>query len=106
MSSLLRNVLPELAEELADALRSENETDLLTQVDSLRIVERCRCADHFCATMYTAPPPDGAYGPGHECVPLDTNAGELILDLVDRKIVCIEVLNRDDVRKTLLELLP
>lgn len=83
-----------------------NEQDLVEQIPRLRLVDRCRCGDDFCATLYTAPKPKKAYGPNHETLPLDASSGQLILDLVDRKIVCIEILFRDDFRNRVLQLFP
>jgi hypothetical protein len=85
MSSLLQDTLPDLADELTALLRSQNERDLAEQVPLLRLVDRCRCGDDFCATLYTAPKPKGTYGPNHESISLNPSSGHLILDLVDRK---------------------
>lgn len=106
MSSLLQDALPDLADELTALLRSQNERDLAEQVPLLRLVDRCRCGDDFCATLYTAPKPKGVYGPNHESLSLNPSSGELILDLDDRKIVCIEILFREDLRKRILQLFP
>ena len=106
MSPLLQESLPDLADELTSLLRKKNERDLLEQVPLLRLVDRCRCGDDFCATLYTAPKPKGAYGPNHESLSLDPSSGQLILDLVDRKIVCIEILFREDLRNRVLQLFP
>jgi hypothetical protein len=103
---LLQRVIPELAAELRTLLEKENEPQLARQVGSLRIVDRCRCGEVSCATFYTVPKPKGAWGAGHENIPLDAERGYLILDLVDRKIVCVEVLDRDEFRHRLLSLLP
>jgi hypothetical protein len=70
------------------------------------LVNRCRCGDDFCATFYTAPRPDGAYGAGHQNVVVETTEGMVILDLVKDEIKCVEVLHRPDVRKVLLAVLP
>ena len=106
MSSLLQDALPDLADELTALLSSQGEKDLAEQVPELRLVDRCRCGDDFCATLYTAPKPKGAYGPNHESIPLCPSSGHLILDLVDRKIVCIEILFREDLRIRVLQLFP
>jgi hypothetical protein len=100
---LFKDAFPALAGELAELLQSEGQTDLVGQVALLRICDRCRCGDDFCGTFYTVPKPKGAFGRGHETVPLSAS---LILDLVDRRIVCVEVLDRGEVRRRLLELFP
>lgn len=50
--------------------------------------------------------PRDAWGPEHENVALDPVEGFLILDVVNREIVSIEVLYRDDLRKEVLALFP
>ena len=106
MSPLLQESLPDLAEELTSLLRKKNERGLVEQVPFLRLVDRCRCGDDFCATLYTAPQPNGAYGPNHESLSLNPASGQLILDLVDRTIVCIEILFREGLRSRVLQLFP
>ena len=103
---LLEDVLGEFAQELTSLLDEQGETDLAAQVPHLRLFERCRCGDDFCATVYTAPRPKGAWGPEHENVALDPVNGFLILDVVNRAIVSIEVLYRDDIRAEVLQLFP
>ena len=104
MSSLLQDALPDLTDELARLLRKNNEKYLVKQIPRLRLVDRCRCGDDFCATLYTAPKPKGAYGPNHESISLNPSSGQLILDLLERKIVCIEILFREDFRSRVLQL--
>jgi hypothetical protein len=103
---LLTDTLPEFAAELRQLLIEQGEPELATQVPGLVILDRCRCGDDFCATFYPQPKPEGAYGPGHRNVALTPEDGMVILDVVVEKIACVEVLNRDDVRQKLLELLP
>ena len=98
--------MPTLAAELTGLLRDEGEQELARDVSTLTIVERCRCGDDFCATMYTVAPPRDGWGRRHRNVVLHPETGHLILDILDQEIVGIEVLFRDEVRKRLLELLP
>ncbi|HXN18451.1 MAG TPA: hypothetical protein VN875_08990 [Candidatus Binatus sp.] len=98
---LLADVLPAFAAELRQLLTEEGESELAAQVPGLMIFDRCRCGDDFCATFYTQPKPDGAYGPGHRNVPLTPDEGMVILDVVGAEIACVEVLNRNDVRQEL-----
>lgn len=102
----LHEQFPELSRELHQLLVDTGEPELASQVPSLQIIDRCRCGDDFCATFYTQPKPDGAYGPGHRNVVLDPAQGMLILDVVSDVIAQVEVLYRDDVRRKLLNLLP
>lgn len=103
---LLAEALSQVAKELSAGLQQMGETSLLEQVPTLRVVDRCRCGDDFCATLYTAPPPKAAWGPGHENIVVDVAEGDFILDVVDRKIVCIEILYRNDIHQAVLSLLP
>lgn len=103
---LLEDVLPELAGELRTLLEKSGEFQLAAQVPSLCIIDRCRCGDDFCATFYTAPKPKGAWEARHETIALDIENGYLNVDVNDGRIVCVEVLYRDDIRDKLLRQLP
>jgi hypothetical protein len=85
---------------------SGGEKGLAATVPNLDLVERCRCGDDFCSTIYTRPKPKGRYGQSHRSFDLDAETGMIILDVVDSEIVCVEILFRDDVRRKLLEILP
>ncbi|WP_285557386.1 hypothetical protein [Actinoplanes regularis] len=92
---LLSDKWPHLAAELMTALREEEESDLARQVGTLHVLEQCDCDDDFCQSFYTAPKPNGAYGPGHRNVGLSpSRPGYLILDVVNGTIMYIEVLYR------------
>jgi hypothetical protein len=86
---------PVLAGQLREALLAGGEPDLASTMAALEVVDPCGCGDVFCQIFYTAPKPDGAYGPGHRNVALVAPwAGMLILDVVGDKIVFVEVLDR------------
>ena len=106
MSIYLKNALPDFAAELRHLLETAGENALAQQVDGLQIVERCTCHDDFCASFYTQPKPQGPYGPNHESLDLDAEKGMIILDTVNGVIAHVEVLNRAEIRTTLLSLLP
>jgi hypothetical protein len=90
MTLLLKDVLPRLADELVQLLVGAGEHRLAEQVPELRIVDRCRCGDDFCATFYTQSKPHGSHGAGHENVVLEPEHGMLILDVVAGSISCVE----------------
>ncbi|MDQ3635591.1 MAG: hypothetical protein M3405_13935 [Acidobacteriota bacterium] len=100
----LKKEFPELTSELKGLLVEY--PDLLEQVEDLQIVERCRCGDDFCSTIYTSPPPKGAWENEHENIMLDPKEGMVILDVLKGKIVSIEILNRDEIHQKLLEMMP
>jgi hypothetical protein len=103
---LIAEVFPEFAAELEGLLQAEGETVLAKQVLALRIIERCQCGDDFCATMYTIPKPKGAWGRNHRNVLPEAKSGMIILDVVDEQIAEIEILNRDEIRKKLNDIIP
>lgn len=103
---LLSTALSAFADELHRLLVQEGELQLAAQVPTLRMVDRCRCGDDFCAMFYVLPKPKGAYGNGHRNVPLDPEQGMLVLDVVDEKIAAVEVLYRNDIRGILEQILP
>jgi hypothetical protein len=102
----LINALPAFATELRQLLEEQGEPELAAQVPDLAILDRCRCGDDFRGTFHTQPKPNGAYGPGHRNVRLMHEEGMLILDIVAGEIACVEVLDRDDVRRKLDEVQP
>jgi len=87
-------------------LVEDGENELAAQVSQLRIVERCRCGDDFCATFYPQPRPEGRWAPTHRTLPLDFKDGTVIVDVVSDKIACVEVLDRPEIRAKLLALFP
>ena len=97
---LVSAVLPALADELRFLLDQQGEHDLAAQVSGLRIVGRCGCGDDFCAMFYVIPKPKGAYGHGHRTLDLDSEAGMLILDVVDEQIAAVEVLTETRSRRS------
>ncbi|MEQ6900980.1 hypothetical protein [Nocardioides sp. YIM 152588] len=89
---------PVLAGELRDALTAAREPALASQVDDLVVVQSCGCGDDFCQSFYTAPRPRGPWGPGHRNLELAAPwRGLLILDVLDDRIVYVEVLDRHPV---------
>jgi hypothetical protein len=56
--------------------------------------------------LHSSSRPLGAWGAGHQNVELEPAEGYFILDLVDRRIVCIEVLYRQEIRDEVLRVLP
>jgi len=103
---LLRTALPSLCKELETLLERENELGLASQVAGLVVVDRCRCEDDFCASFYTQPKPDGAYGPSHRCLEVEPERGMITLDVLGETIAHVEVLYRDEIRAALLAALP
>ncbi|MFD4655826.1 hypothetical protein ACFWP2_09345 [Kitasatospora sp. NPDC058444] len=98
---LVREAFPELAAELVELLEQEDERELAATVRSLPLVAECGCGDDFCQSFRTAPhPPGQPFGPGHRCVTLSPADGMLVLDVVDGRIMYVEVLDREPLRDT------
>ncbi|WP_234363443.1 hypothetical protein [Streptomyces sp. TN58] len=99
---LLRDVLPGLSAELVRLLQEEGEGDLAICAHDLRVLADCGCGDDFCQSFHTASHPPGTpYGPGHRNVALLPARGDLILDVVDGRIMFVEVLGRPELRPAL-----
>ncbi|MFI6013888.1 hypothetical protein ACIBAG_34645 [Streptomyces sp. NPDC051243] len=97
---LVRDVFPELVDELATLLEEEGEHWLAICVRDVRLVADCGCGDDFCQSIRTTDHPQGQpFGPGHRCVPLLPSSGDLILDVVDGRIMYIEILGRPPMRR-------
>ncbi len=104
--STVRSVFPEFSLELEELLRTSERPDLASRVGDLPVVDRCRCGQSDCAHFYTAPRPEGAFGPGHCNVRLTATRGLVVLDIVGDGIVAVEVLGRSDVKRRLDVWLP
>lgn len=98
---LLAAILPEVSHDLAALVRQKGATELAAQVPHLGVVDRCRCGDEFCASLCTPGKPEGQYAAGHDCVDLDAAEGMMLMDTVAEKIVHVEILNRQDIRRKL-----
>ncbi|MFB7616252.1 hypothetical protein [Kitasatospora sp. NPDC056181] len=96
---LVREVFPAFARELTALLEAEGERDLALVARDLRLVAECGCGDGFCQSFATAPHPKGQpFGAGHRCVPLPAEEGLLALDVMDGRIMYVEVVDRAPLR--------
>ena len=101
LQPMLCEAMPDFATELTSILNAGDHSAISVQVPTLRIVDRCDCGSNECATFYTSPRPIGSRGVGHRNVMLPADNYDLILDLVDEKIVCVEILDRPDLKSQL-----
>jgi hypothetical protein len=111
-SKSVSDALAAMAAELTALLLASDES-VAAQIAQLKLVDRCRCGDSFCATFYTAPRPNlgadlsmqengmSCYGPNHRNVLLVPPRGLIILDIVEQRIMWVEVLYREDIRTAL-----
>ena len=105
----LVDLSPAFAAEMVTALKlSEADSDLAAQVPTLEVWERCSCADEFCASFSTGPGPRGTWSDDgeHQNVELAVDTGMAILDVVDRVIRYVEVLDRPDLKHLLEPVAP
>lgn len=101
----LRDLAPEFAEELAALLIAEDEPGLAEQMLAAEIVGRCSCEEEFCASFYTAPVPVGGYDDGIQLGPL-TGGGGANVDVLDGRLMQVEVINNPEFRRLLRLALP
>src|SRR4051794_32789799 len=107
MSDLaLADVLPDFAAELVRLLNTAGRRDLAGQVLDLTLVDRCRCSEPFCATMYAIPRPTGSWGEGFENLEIESPIGQIIVDIVRGRIPPVEALDSPALREALIRALP
>jgi hypothetical protein len=98
--------LPEFTRELRDLLAVGEEASswkLAESVDTLRLIDRSRCGDSFCARFYTMPKLNGPFPLGSTTIMLDSADGMINVDISpDKVIMQVEVLYRDDILDELL----
>ena len=101
----LMDVLPDVGDEIIRSLEARGEAALAATVPALPVLDRCRCGDDFCAMVYTAPRPEGAHGPGLRNLQIEASEGVIILDVVERRIMGVEVLFRPGAREAVQSVL-
>jgi hypothetical protein len=106
MTRTIGELFPAFEKELAASITAQGRKDLAEDIGSLAVLDRCRCGETWCAHFYTAPRPEGAYGPGLVSMHLEALEGTIVLDVVDDRIMGIEVLDRADLKAVLDEYLP
>lgn len=95
----LRDLDPALAEELEAALHTVGEAALASAAATITVVDRCRCSDPDCASIYTAPQHTRwHWRRGGRTVELSDN---LSVDTVGEQIIAIEAFYRPTLKQTL-----
>jgi hypothetical protein len=100
----LTEILPSIAKELENVLFDMGEYQLAKTVDDLEVVDRCRCGDDACGTFYTVNKSEWRDKPVKHLIPGCDGLYEV--DVYDGTIVCVEILERDDVSEVLRKRLP
>ena len=95
---LLRDVWPEVADELRRDLVGEDEPALANAVDTLHFLRVCSCGDDFCQSVHT--------GEGSVLRSIAFSSGRLVAADLDSAgaIVYVEILHRDDLKARFREL--
>ena len=94
---LVKNLSESLASDLQTLLLKEGETALSESISSLQIVARCKCEDKKCSSFWTADIsiiPTGT--DRHRQISLLMDGKCYCLDIVDNKIVYVEVVHTDN----------
>ncbi len=107
----LSEIAPEFADEILTALRDAGKPSIAKQVPDLQVVGRCKCTEETCATFFIGYCPSKRFFRSHEAEPdpplhLKTPSGRFTVDLVNKKISCIELMDRPEIRQALLNNLP
>ena len=102
-AAYLRDIEPDLVTELQTLLLQEGYPALAAQAADLKIYDRCRCGDDFCGTFYTSPRPWTTRGSNDFTVGLSST---LNADVIDTRIVAIEVLHREGIRSKIHAVVP
>jgi hypothetical protein len=99
-------LFPAFAAELQELTERLGRSDIAEQLRDLPVLSRCTCAQRNCAHFYTAAPPLGSYPTGHSNLLVPATSGLVVLDVVDSRVVAVEVLDRFDVKSVLDQYLP
>jgi hypothetical protein len=96
VGALMNEVLPGFSRELFDALMTDGDASLTSQVQGLRVVKLCRCNDAFCSSFYAGPRPNGSWSDEgeHSNVMPTMTYGMVVLDVVNGRIRYVEILDR------------
>ena len=100
----LIDILPAIAKEIENVLFDMGEYRLARSIGELEVVDRCRCGDEACGTFYTADRQGWKNKPLKHLI--NDEHGHCDVGIYDGHIVCVEILDRDDVGEMLREQLP
>lgn len=106
MATKLGDVLPELTDALESAFESDGMSQLAQSSTTLVVWDCCRCDDDGCATVYTEDKDLWLEQTLDRVIPSGSISGLLCVHVLATRIVCLELLNRPDLRRKLVEALP
>lgn len=87
---ILKDILPDLTEEIKQSFLKHNRTDLYEQVDKLKIVSLCDCGEKTCGSFYTMIPPNE--DDDCEVEGFIISDGNIAVEMYEGKIGYIEIL--------------
>ncbi len=96
----LSQALPQFAQELSRGLISLGYTQLAASVDSLEIVERCKCDEPGCVTFYAVPKLSAPHPDKCQRI-IAPVRGVTCIQVSDQQITWVEVLGRPELREKL-----
>lgn len=102
---LLKDVLPDLTEEIKQSFLKHSRTDLYKQVDKLKIVSLCDCGEKTCDSFYTMTPPNE--DDDYEVEGFIISDRNIAVEVYEGKVGYVEILPSHygyEVRKILTEL--
>lgn len=103
-SARLGDAMPEFAQELFCLLQNLGRADLAVQAPTLLLLRGCDCKDPFCSSFHTAPPTEERQE--IESIHLASEAGLVIVDVCNGRIVYVESLYRPDVKAKISQIFP
>ncbi len=103
---LLKDVFPDLAEEIRQVFVYYKRIELYEQVDKLEIVSLCECGEINCGSFYTVTPPNEEEEYNVEGFII--SSGKALVEIYEGKIGYIEIMPSQygqEIHNKLLELL-
>jgi hypothetical protein len=100
----LAKLMPFLAVEIEEGLLHLGETELASSVSELEVISRCMCDSKNCGTFYTMDKSRWSGKKLRQVVPMVN--GLYAIDIFEEEIACIEIMDRENVAKKLIELYP
>lgn len=97
---LLKDCLPDFAQELEMLLIREQDPELARQVPLMQLdVEKCGSGENFCSMLCTGLRPEKSWGCGDTSIVLKADRGNVLLNILECGAVAVEVFFRKDIQE-------
>lgn len=97
---MLRECLPDFAQELEMLLDREQNPELARQVGLMQVdVDACGSDGDFCSMLCTGLNPKSGWGRGDTSIVLKPDQGNVLLTMLDRDTTAVEVFFRRDIQE-------